>query len=500
MQRWYRLCFTEKKVSTLKEIFIERQKELLRIAIKEKDELKECFIEEETGEPYPGEIYKGIVKNIVPAIKCAFIDIGHKKNVYMYLDEKFKNTKLKKGEEVLVQVIKEDLGNKGAKVTNILSLPGTYCVLETINKDVSFSKKITDKDIKDYIDQNLKKPVDIGVKIRTNGADVSIDIINEEIDKLYDVYSNMCNKAKYSNGVGLLFNDGGILGRVLRDKLSGTNVKIYVDNEEDYNCVSEFSRNIIDAKISIKLHKESRTLFAYYGIEREILSLRNNKIPLQCGGYIIIDKTEAMYVIDVNSGKNVKGNSIQKTAYITDHQAAQEIVRQIRLRNLSGIIVVDFIDMDDEDNKQKIINLLKEGFRDDKNKTIVYPFTELSLVQIARRRSGKSIYEYIEENCSTCSGKGKRIRFDYLCMLINNEIIRIDEQRNIKDIHIEIDEIYSKDIQGDIISFIKSIDALNKNIYITYRANEYFKVDPLIFHSQVENLEKYKAYESKFNI
>lgn len=478
----------------LKEIFIERQKELLRIAIKEKDELKECLIEEETGEPYPGEIYKGIVKNIVPAIKCAFIDIGHKKNVYMYLDEKFKNTKLKKGEEILVQVIKEDLGSKGAKVSNVLSLPGTYCVLETINKDISFSKKITDNDIKNYIAQNLKKPTDIGVKIRTNGVDASIDVINEEINRLYDLYSNMRNKAKYSTGVGLLFDDGGILGRVLRDKLSGTNLKIYVDNEEDYNYISKFSHSIIDAKINIKLHKESRTLFAYYGIEREILSLRNNKTMLQCGGYIIIDKTEAMYVIDVNSGKNVKGSSIQKTTYVTNYQAAQEVARQIRLRNLSGIIVVDFIDMDDEDNKQKILNLLKDGFLGDKNKTIIYPFTELNLVQIARRRSGKSIYEYIEEDCGICSGKGKRIKLSYMCMLIKNEIFRIDEQREIKDLYIELDENYKKDIEGDILSFIKNISALDKKVYINYIKGEHFKVEPLIFMNQIENLQIFKVY------
>lgn len=481
----------------MKEIFIERQKELLRIAIKENDELKECFIEEETGEPYPGEIYKGVVKNIVPAIKCAFIDIGHKKNVYMYLDERFKNTKFKKGEELLVQVIKEDLGSKGAKVTNAISLPGTYCVLETFHKDISFSKKISEKNVKDAISQGLIKPADIGIKIRTNGAEVSIDTINDEINTLYALYKDMLDKANYSKKLGIVFNDGGILGRVLRDKLSGSNFKIYVDNEEDYNYISCFLNNIVDAKINVKLHQESRSLFSYYGIEREILSLRNNKVSLQCGGYIIIDKTEAMYVIDVNSGKNVKSNSIQKTVFFTNYQAAEEIAKQIRLRNLSGIIVIDFIDMDNEENKKKVLYKLQDGFIDDKNKTVVYNFTDLNLVQIARRRSGKCIYEYIEEECKVCSGKGKRVKLDYLCMLINNEIIRIGEQRDIKDIHIELDEIYSKDIQGDIISFVKNIDALDKNIYVTYRANEYFKVEPLIFHSQVENLEKYKIYSSK---
>ncbi|MBV7273063.1 Rne/Rng family ribonuclease [Clostridiaceae bacterium UIB06] len=480
----------------MKKIFIERKKELLRIAVKEKDELKECFIEEETGEPYPGEIYKGIVKNIVPAIKCAFIDIGHKKNVYMYLDEKFKNTKLKKGEELLVQVIKEDLGSKGAKVTNAISLPGTYCVLETFSKDISFSKKIKERSIKDSIAAELIKPEDVGIKIRTNGAEVSISKINDEIKDLYTLYKDMLDKANYTTKLGIVFDDGGILGRVLRDKLSGNNFKVYVDNKEDYRYISNFLSGVINTKTNMILHEEGRSLFSYYGIERELLSLKNNKVPLKCGGYIIIDKTEAMYVIDVNSGKNVRNSSIEKTAFFTNYQAAEEISKQIRLRNLSGIIVIDFIDMDNGENKKKVLYKLQEGFLDDKNKTVVYNFTDLNLVQIARRRSGKCIYEYIEEDCKTCEGKGKRVKFDYLCMLIDNEIIRIDEQRDIHDIHIELDEIYAKDVQGDIIGFVKSIDALDKNIYVTYRINEHFKVEPLIFHSQIESLEKYKIYDS----
>ncbi|MDW8799854.1 ribonuclease E/G [Clostridium sp. A1-XYC3] len=478
----------------MREIFIERQKELLRIAIKEKDKLKECLIEEETGEPYPGEIYKGIVKNIVPAIKSAFIDIGHKKNVYMYLDNKFKNTNIKKGEELLVQVIKEDLGSKGAKVTNAISIPGRYCVLLTLSKDISFSKKIDDKAQKEFISSNIRKPKDIGIMVRTNAVNVSIDIINQEIDSLYSLYLEMRNKGSYSIKPGLLFDAGGILGRVLRDRINETNNKIYVDTEEDYNYVKKFSEGIPDIKVNIKLHEEARSLFNYYGIEREILSLRNNKVVLNCGGYIVIDKTEAMYVVDVNSGKNVKSNSIEKTTYITNYQAAEEIVRQIRLRNLSGIIVIDFIDMDNDENKEKVMEKLKKGFEDDKNKTIIYPFTELNLIQIARRRSGKSIYEYIEENCECCSGRGKRMKLSYISMLIRNEIIRIDEQRDIKNIHIEVDESYKKDIEGDILSFITNIDSLDKTIYITYVNNENFKVEPLIFINQIENLQNFKVY------
>jgi ribonuclease G len=479
----------------LKDIFIERQDNLLRIAIREKEIIKECFIEEENGEPYPGEIYKGIVKNIVPAIKCAFIDIGHKKNVYIYLDNKFKNTKLKKGEEVIVQVLKEDLGSKGAKVTNAISIPGKYCVLMTMDNKISFSKKIENEALKIELTKALEKPDDIGIMIRTEGVNASINTINEEINKLYQIYMDISNKSKYFNKIGLLFDNGGILGRVLRDKLNSDNCKIYVNEEKDLKYINEFLMDSLYGKITVKLHENSRTLFDYYGIEREILSLRNNRVCLNCGGYIVIDKTEAMYVIDVNSGKNVKSNSIEKTAYTTNYQAAEEVIKQIGLRNLSGIIVIDFIDMYNDENKEKIIEKLNEGFKYDKNKTVIYPFTELNLVQIARRRSGKSIYDYIEEDCESCIGKGKRIKFSYICMLIKNEILKISEQRDIKDIHVEIDESYANNIKGDVLNFIKDINALDKSIYVTYVKNEYFKVEPLIFANQIENLDMFKIYE-----
>lgn len=478
----------------MKEIFIERSRDLLRIAVKEKDELKECFIEQETGEPYPGEIYKGIVKNIVPAIKSAFIDIGHKKNVYMYLDSKFKNINLKKGEEILVQVIKEDLGSKGAKVTNVVSVPGKYCVLDNFNKDIRFSKKIQDKSMKESVSRGLNKPKEVGIMVRTSAEGIPVEVINDEINRLYEIYKDINIKSQYSGKPGLLFDNGGILGRVLRDKLNGNNFKIYVNTKEDNDHVEDFLRNIPNIRVNLRLHEGERTLFNYYGIEKEILGLRNNRVFLNCGGHIVIDRTEAMYVIDVNSGKNVKSNSMEKTVFVTNYQAAEEIARQIRLRNLSGIILVDFIDMYNEENRNKILDKLNEGFTEDKNKTVVYPFTELNLVQIARKRSGKSIYEYIEEDCGCCSGKGKRIKLSYIAMLIKNEIIRINEQRDIKDIHIQMDEAYRVDIEEDVLSFIKAIGALNKKIYITYLKDEHFKVEPLMFMNQIENLQIFKVY------
>ena len=479
----------------MKEIYIERQEEFLRIAIKENNKLKECFIEEESTGPIPGEIYKGVVKNIVPAIKCAFIDIGHSRDCYMYLDEKFNNTKIKKGDELIVEVLKEEIDKKGAKVTSAFGIPGTYSVVVNINKDISFSKKINNKVFENMVERELIKPEEIGVMIRTNAFDVDINVLNDEVEELYEIYKSVVNRAQYSRNPILLFSNAGALNRTLRDILDRTTFKIVLNNESDFQFAKEFTENRKDIKVKVELHNESRMLFDYYGIEKEILSLRNHRIPLKCGGNIVIDKTEAMYVIDINSGKNIKSRTLRKTAQSTNIEAAEEIARQVRLRNLSGIIIIDFIDIEDAEVRRSILDTLRIGFADDKNKTVVYPFTELNLVQIARRRRGKSIYEFIEEPCKHCGGKSSRVKLSYIEFLIKNEIFKMHKEQGIKEIYIEMDEIYKRDIMEDALEFVRLIGALDNSVYVNFIPHlEKFKVESLIFANQIRNLQTYKIY------
>lgn len=479
----------------MKEIFIERQDEFLRIAIKENNKLKECFIEEEFNGPIPGEIYKGIVKNIVPAIKCAFVDIGHKKDCYMYIDKKFNNTNIKKGQEIIVEVLKEEIDKKGAKVTSAFGIPGIYSVVVNMNKDISFSKKISNIDFENMVSEELVKPEEIGVMIRTNAVDVDINVLNQEVSALYETYKDIVKRAEYSRNTMLLYSDAGALNRTLRDILDKNTFKIVLNNEADFEYAKKITQLRKDINVKVEFHNETRMLLDYYGIEKEILSLRNHKISLKCGGNIVIDKTEAMYVIDINSGKNVKSGSLRKTAQSTNIEAAEEIARQIRLRNLSGIIIIDFIDVEDLEVRKSILRVLEAGFADDKNKTVVYPFTQLNLVQIARRRRGKSIYEFIEEPCKYCDGKSRRVKLSYFQFLIKNEISKMYKEQGLKDIYIEIDEIYKKDIEEDVLEFAKQIGALDNSIYVNFIPHlENFKVESLIFANQIRNLQTYKIY------
>lgn len=479
----------------MKEIFIERQRENVRIVLREDNHIKELFIEEDNKSPQVGEIYVGMVKNIIPAIKSAFVDIGWNKNAYLYLDKKFNNTHIKKGDYILVEVVKEDLNKKGPKVTNAITIPGRYTVLQILNNEITFSHKIKDEKIRTEIQNNIVKPKDVGILIRTEAINTSIENINDEIRRLSDVYSSLIEKSKYKMNTGLLFQNGGTVGKILRDKLNDNISKIYLNCREDYVYVSKFLKEYGENNIKLDIYEGERNLLDYYAIEKEILSLRNKKVYLNCGGYIIIDKTEAMYVVDVNSGKNVKGNSMEKTIFTTNMEAADEICNQIILRNLNGIIVIDFIDMNNENLKEKVLDKLKQGLKRDKNKSVVYPFTELNLVQIARKRQGKTIYDYIEQPCKCCSGKGSIVSFSYMKLLIRNEIINILNMREIKDIYIELNKRYKDYIDKNRIQFISEVEALEKNIYINYiDAENQYKVEPLIFKNQIKDVEDLKIY------
>lgn len=471
------------------DIYIERREKNLRVAIKENNILKECYIDEEKEEPSLGEIYKGVVKKIVPGLKSAFIDIGYTKQAYMIIDSKHKD--LKCGDELILEVIKESVGSKGAKVTPSFSLPGRYVVLESGDDSLVISKKIEDENLKMFFRSNINTN-GVKVTVRTKSQFVYLEDIQKEIDDLHAIYEEILRQGKYSLKPKKLYGDEDFISKLIRDKISDNIQNILVDSKEDYKRLEKFINDNKIKDLSITLFEDGRSLFDFYGIEKDILSLRNNKVALKCGGSIIIEKTEAMHVIDVNSGKNINGKNIEKTAKETNLEAAREIAKQIKLRNLGGIIVVDFMDMYKDENKKEVINALKEEFKDDKNKTKIFNFTELNIVQISRARFGKSIYEYIEENCTTCSGHGERLKLSYVYLLIRNEILKKNGLGKIKDFHIEINKVYEKDIRGNIFEFLKEVDGLNLNIYLEFKETyDFYKVEPLIFKNQIDNVKEY---------
>lgn len=473
----------------MREIFIERREKLLRIAIKEKGKLYECFIEEEKDEPLLGEIYKGVVKNVVPAISSVFVNIGYPKDAHMNFS---KDKKYKQGDEVVVEIIAEEHANKGAKITENFSIAGKNVALTTNKSGFFISKRIKNEEIIEKFKSEVIVPEGVSVTVRTNAESTAVEIINEEVNEIYSKLTEIKEKSRYILKPQRVYGENSLLHKVLSDNVNSNTTKIVVDSEADYKIVKEYIR--YEDNIELLLHEEYRTLFDFYGIEREILKLRNNRVNLKCGGQIVIDKTEAMYTIDVNSAKNVNSSNSEKTYIETNLEAAVEIGKQVRLRNLSGIIIVDFIKMRSAEAKKQVMDALEKVFWKDKGNTTIYPFTELDLVQISRRRRGKNIYEYIEEECDSCKGRGKRLKISYISVLIRNEIVRVEGDNSIKDFYIELNEEYKESVHADMLTFLKDIDGLDKNIYLNFvPMTEYFKVESLIFKNQIENVSKYKV-------
>lgn len=473
----------------MKEIFIERREKTLRIAIKNKNKLQECIVDEESNGPIIGEIYKGRVKNIIPATNSIFVDLGLDKEGYLYYSNELKTKGIKKGQDILVEIIKEPINEKGAKISTKYGIPSKYMVLEK-GEGIDFSNRFKDEVKKELILAQLEPVEGAKLIIRTEAANVSIEELRLERKLLEREFLEINRKMTYSTKLGKLYGDNLAITKVLRDKIGLDGARIVVNNEEDYNFVMSYVKD--QENVKVKLFDKGKCLFDFYDIEKELLKLRHNKVILACGGSIVIDKTEAMHVIDVNTGKNIKERSFEKTILETNIEAAREIGRQILLRNLSGIIVIDFIDLRDKSHKTLVMKELKEALKEDGGNFKIYPFTELNLVQISRKRIGKSVYEYMERQCPLCNGTGSLLKLSYLEGLINNEITRYHNENGIKDFFIEIDESYRDEIKGDLVSFLKNIDGLDKMIYMNYVTGiEGYRVEPLIFQNQKKNIEQY---------
>lgn len=477
-------------------VFIERQQDIVRMALTDKETIQELYIEEINNEPKVGQIYVGIIKNIVPSINSIFIDIGFEKNCYMKLNKKNNNQNIKVGNYIIVQVMKESSGSKGARVTSELSISGRYVVINNFSKNkVIFSKQICDEEFKKYVLENMVKLEDAGIILRTKSQHANIENINYEIQKLYNTFKKVISIGNVSLKPKLLYSPKGIVNLLVKDILDESIDSIVVNSIEDYDYINEHIRNY-NLNCELKIHNQSQSVFEAFGIERQIMRLKNNRVDLKSGAYINIDKTEAMYVIDVNSGSNITNSSLKKTAFAINMEAAQEICRQIKLRNLSGIIIVDFIDIKSCKYRNLILDVLRQNIVTRHRKAFVYPFTQLNLVQISRERKGKEISSYLEEKCSICNGSGSVLNFSYVKFLIKNEINRISKSyNNIQDIYIEIDANYKKHIIKDIYKFIKDIGAENKKVYVKYLCErENTKVEPLLFSNQIKSLYKYKIY------
>lgn len=399
-----------------------------RAAIIEDEKVVEVLIEREEERRINANIYKGKVANVLPGMESAFVNIGLEKNAFLYVndlrefEEKYLdgicNSErpiediLTVGDEVVVQVLSEPRGTKGARVTTHYTIPGKYLVLMPNNNHIAISKKIKEEEERNRLEEIVRdlKPENMGVIIRTAAQGKSIFHFEREMEYLVKKWEDIEKKTSTAKIGEVLYKDNGIVATVLRDIFSNEIDELVIDNEEAYweviDYINAFSEKTLKTKI--KLYNDDEIgIFERYGIEKEIENALKEEVRLECGGYLVIQKTEALISIDVNTGKNTGSYNLEQTVLNTNLEAAREIPRQLRLRNLGGIIIIDFIDMRLEEDKLKVLEALEQNLSKDRIKNNIVHFTDLGLIEMTRKRTGKPLYNYFQERCPMCEGTGK---------------------------------------------------------------------------------------------
>ena len=382
------------------EILISKKQNKERIALIENGNLVEYYEEDENENRKEGNIYKGKIKDIIPGMQSAFVDIGaersgfiHIKDILPKVDEKNKTnngiqeTEIKKlvkqNQNILVQVKKDSNEKKGARVSTHINLPGKYIVLMPNTNIITVSQKIENKEEQErlinLVKQNISKQN--GAVIRTSAMKKEDEII-EELKKLEKKWQKIQEKFKNTNDK-LIYKSETIAEKMILDLIDKGIVRIVTDNKKEYEVMKKIkdeTKELSNTKIEYE-----QTVFEKYELEKQIEQIQNRKIWLKCGGFITIDKTEALTAIDVNTGKYTGTKSLEQTLYKVNEEATIEIARQIRLRDIGGIIIIDYIDMKKQENKDKIQKLLEERLKLDRSKTQVEGFTKLDLMEMTRK-------------------------------------------------------------------------------------------------------------------
>ena len=433
-----------------KEIFINESMGETRIAIQEDNQLVEVYVEKQDNHRMVGNVYKGKVENVLPGMQAAFVDIGYDLNAFLPFSEigsedyivddrdskKNRNKNhshdnievdLKKDQEIYVQVIKEPFAGKGPRVTTEVALPGRLLVLVPNANYIGISKKIWDK----YERRRLKKIAqrlrenDLGVIIRTVAEGKSEEHIENDFNQLVDNWNKIEEISNRENAPVIVYEDLETASSVVRDLLTPDVEKIIIDSKRLFKKTQRYLEDISPSLLDrLELYKLKAPLFESFGIESEIDKLMRPKAWLKSGAYLIIEKTEAMVVVDVNSGRFVGKKLHEENSLKINLEAAREVARQLRLRDLSGLIVIDFIDMRYEENRKKVYHELRKELRKDRAKVAVAPITEFGLLEMTRQRIRVSLLDSMSEECPTCRGSGRIISQETLITRIDHWLRR----------------------------------------------------------------------------
>lgn len=444
----------------LKEIIADVERDQIRIGVLEDRQLVELYVEKSFNERVVGNIYKGKVANVLPGMQAAFVDIGLTKNAFLYIGdlnnyktgsdnddfaEEFKKTSIKDilhvGQNVVVQVVKEPIGTKGARVSTNITLPGRYLVLMPTVDYIGISRRIEDEEER----QRLRaladeiRPPNMGLIVRTVAQGRGADELKNDIEYLKRLWTNIKMKQKGGSAPRLIYKDMNLLARIVRDIFTSEVNKFYVNTSFGYEKVRELTSLISPVlKDRVSLYLGQEDIFEYFNIESETKRALNRKVWLKSGGYIVIDHTEALTAIDVNTGKFVGSIDLEDTVLKTNIEAAEEIAHQLRLRDIGGIIIIDFIDMNSQEHEKMVLDKLADELKRDRTKAHVLGITNLGLVEMTRKKIRQSLDEVLEKPCPYCEGKGRILSEETMAKKVEREISRIFSTRKGEAVLIEV--------------------------------------------------------------
>jgi ribonuclease G len=401
-----------------REILVNVTNGVTKVAVLEEGQVAEIYVEQGGDERIIGNIYKGIVNNVLPGMQAAFVDIGLEKNAFLYVQD-LSNCPangsvnicdlVKEGQEIVVQVKKEPVGGKGARVTTKLTLPGRYLVLMPHVAHIGVSLRIEEQVERERLTQIASelKPEKAGLIVRTIAAGASPEVFKQDLKSLLKLWQKIKQRMANSSAPTLLHQDLRLIPRVLRDLFSEDVQKLRINSAG----VSERILTYLDVfapDLKQRVDRcDTQQLFDKYHVEKEIKRSLNRKVWLKNGAYLVFDQTEALTVIDVNTGKFIGASNLADTVFKTNCVAAREIVRQLRLRNIGGIIIIDFIDMDTEEHRQKVLDILENELKKDRVKTSILGLTALGFVEMTRKKIRPPLTNVLEKKCPFCDGKGR---------------------------------------------------------------------------------------------
>jgi ribonuclease G len=437
------------------EILVNIAQNETRVALVEGGAVQEVYVQRASRHGLVGNIYKGIVKRVLPGMQAAFVEIGLERTAFLHaadmqqpanghdlaetgpvvaLEAPPIDQLLSEGQDVLVQVLKDPLGSKGARLTTLLSVPSRYLVLLPYDRHVGVSARIEDAAERDRL-KSLIAPLvrerapDFGVIVRTAGEGADAAALAADLEFLLRLWQTVSERAQGAKPGTLVQGDLPLSMRILRDLL-GTEVdRVRIDNAAEFERVQRFAESFVPAaERKIELYDGPAPIFDLYGVEDDLNRALDRRVDLKSGGHLVIDQTEAMTTIDVNTGAFTGHKNLEETILKTNLEAAQAIARQLRLRNLGGIIILDFIDMRNEAHRAQVLRALEKELKRDPARATVHPFSALGLVEMTRKRTRESLGHILCEPCPACEGRGSIKTVETVCNEIMRDITRSARQ------------------------------------------------------------------------